>query len=156
MSDTCREKCQKLRHPSIASSPLKAECPVFSQLPWSQEERGFGSGGAPCLGVEATIYLKIVYFRRAEALSASAPSAVQSLPTLPAQPFRPDPPDPELLRQPSRSSSSPARAGCAPRNCPCSALAGPPTASRVAARTGERRRTTAELHTSRAPGVIER
>jgi hypothetical protein len=55
--------------PRIGSSPLKAECPVFSQLPWSQKERGFGSGGAPCLGLEATRYLKIVYSRRGEVLS---------------------------------------------------------------------------------------
>ena len=123
--DTCRQKCQKLRHPRIASSPLKAERPVFSQLARSRSERGFGSGGAPWLGVEATRYLKMVYFHRGDVMSTSTPLAVQSLP----------------LCGRSRSGwmclsvifckSSPvlphrARAGCAARTCPCSALAGLP------------------------------
>jgi hypothetical protein len=108
--DTCREKCRKLRHSRVASLPLRTERLVFSQLPGSRSEPGFGSGGAPCLGVEATRYWNMVYSRRGELTSASAPSAVQSSPMLPAQSFRLDLLVRELLRRPRGSSSRPARA----------------------------------------------
>src|SRR5271170_100594 len=64
--DTCRQKCQKLRHPPHRIIASQGRAPCLQSVAMVSVRARFGSGGAPYLGVEADRYLKMVYFLTSE------------------------------------------------------------------------------------------
>jgi hypothetical protein len=64
--DTCRQKCQKLRHPRPRIIASQGRAPCLQSVAMLSVRARFGSGGAPYLAVEADRYLKMVYFLTCE------------------------------------------------------------------------------------------